>query len=414
MSQYRRAVRDQTLHFIYTLNDGSGGAIDPSDAFEAGDFRIYKDGSATQRSSTAGFTVANTFDTVTGLGQFSVDLSDNSDAGFYEVGSTYEILLVPDTETVDAQTVVAKIGSFRIVDGAEFYPDGFVHVDTVNGAAGTVVGANGTPGNPVDSLADARTICEALGLRAVLVAPNSSVTAAASFAGYRITGEDYTLALGGQSFDNATVSGATVSGTFSGTANFRGCLVGAITGPSANITRSGLTGTITANGAGDWYLADCWQQGSATFNFGAAVANTNLRVLRYAGGFSLSNCGQAGTDAFTFSGVGALTINSNCTGGSGEIQGVVALTDNGAVTLTQAAQMVPDTVFSRTSAEPTGVPVLGTDDMAAILEWVAMLNLTTVQQSSSNLTVRDISDASDIATAPYSNNGTVAERGAFS
>ena len=54
------------------------------------DIEIYKNGSTTQRSSDNGYTLLDTdgidFDGITGIHGFSVDLSDNTDAGFYAVG----------------------------------------------------------------------------------------------------------------------------------------------------------------------------------------------------------------------------------------------------------------------------------------------------------------------------------------
>lgn len=108
------AIVDSTYRIYFTSSDASGGAIAPSDAFEAADIRIYKDGSATQRSSTAGWTMTSPFDSVTGLHLIEIDLSDNTDAGFYEAGSDYVVVLSPDTETVDGQTVVSVLGQFRI------------------------------------------------------------------------------------------------------------------------------------------------------------------------------------------------------------------------------------------------------------------------------------------------------------
>lgn len=103
-----------TLYHPFTTNASTGAAVAPSSAFEAADVRIYKNGSATQRSSEAGYTMTSPFDSVTGLHMLAIDLSDNTDSGFYAVGSTYHVVLVPD-ETVDSVSVVAVLCSFRIV-----------------------------------------------------------------------------------------------------------------------------------------------------------------------------------------------------------------------------------------------------------------------------------------------------------
>lgn len=288
----RDAIRGSTVRIFFTTSDAAGGAIDPSDAFEAADIDIYKDGSATQRSSTAGWTMTSPFDAVTGLHLIEIDLSDNTDAGFYEVGSQYAVVITPD-ETVDGQTVASVLSQFQISDGAEYYPDGWIYVDTNNGTAGTTVGVNGTMGNPTTTLASARTIAEALGIRQIRVVPGSSVTAASSFANYRIDARGSTLAYGSQSFDDAVLAVTTTSGSFTGTPVF--------------------------------------------------------------------------------------------------------VEDAGTI-----------------SEEPSAVPVLGTATLKEVLEWVAFMHLTEINQTASATVVRDIADTSDIGTAAYSNDGATVVRGAFS
>lgn len=114
MTSHKTAGVGTTVRFQFTTNASTGAAVAPSSAFEAADIVIYKDGSATQRTSTAGWTMTSPFDSVVGLHQIAIDLSDNTDAGFYAVGSEYAVTLQPD-ETVDGVTVVAVIGTFRIV-----------------------------------------------------------------------------------------------------------------------------------------------------------------------------------------------------------------------------------------------------------------------------------------------------------
>lgn len=71
------------------------------------DIEVYKDGSMTQRTSDNGYTLLDTdgidLDLATGIHGFSIDLSDNSDAGFYADGSQFRIVV--DAITVNAQTV---------------------------------------------------------------------------------------------------------------------------------------------------------------------------------------------------------------------------------------------------------------------------------------------------------------------
>lgn len=106
-----------TLPHLFDSFDGGTGASITMTNLAVADIKIYKDGSATQRSSTAGFTLLDTdgidFDTITGIHGFSIDLSDNTDAGFYAVGSWYHVVV--DNITIDAQTVSFVACAFRIV-----------------------------------------------------------------------------------------------------------------------------------------------------------------------------------------------------------------------------------------------------------------------------------------------------------
>ena len=81
----------------------------------ATDIEIYKNGSTTQRSSDAGYTLLDTdgtnFDSITGIHGFSIDLSNNSHAGFYANGFQYWIVV--SAITVNSQTV-SFVYYFRI------------------------------------------------------------------------------------------------------------------------------------------------------------------------------------------------------------------------------------------------------------------------------------------------------------
>lgn len=97
------------VRFGFGTFAAAGANVAPNSAFEAADLRIYKatDGaalSATQRSSANGITMTSPFDSLTGVHTVDIDLTDNTDAGFYASGCYYEVWLCPD-ETVDSQTI---------------------------------------------------------------------------------------------------------------------------------------------------------------------------------------------------------------------------------------------------------------------------------------------------------------------
>lgn len=106
----------QTLYIPFASYTGSSGASSATTNFAASDIEIYKDGSTTQRASDNGYTLLDTdgqdFDGITGINGFSVNLADNSDAGFYAAGSRY--FIVVSTVTIDSQTVSFVAATFNI------------------------------------------------------------------------------------------------------------------------------------------------------------------------------------------------------------------------------------------------------------------------------------------------------------
>ena len=105
-----------TLYVPFATYAGETGASVTLTGLLAGDIEIYKDGSVTQRASDAGYTLLDTdgidFDGITGIHGFSIDLSDNTDAGFYAVGSWYWVVV--SAVTIDSQTVNFIAATFRI------------------------------------------------------------------------------------------------------------------------------------------------------------------------------------------------------------------------------------------------------------------------------------------------------------
>ena len=76
------------------------------------DCHVHKDGAVAQRTSSAGETLSLNFDSVTGNHLLALDLSDDTHAGFYAAGSTYQVRI--EGATVDGANINAWIGSFSI------------------------------------------------------------------------------------------------------------------------------------------------------------------------------------------------------------------------------------------------------------------------------------------------------------
>jgi hypothetical protein len=108
---------NSVLPIFFDSYAGSTGASSTISGLAVTDIEIYKGTSMTQRSSDAGYTLLDTdgidLDGITGINGFSVDLSDNTDAGFYAAGSFYNVVV--SAITVDSQTVNFIAATFRIV-----------------------------------------------------------------------------------------------------------------------------------------------------------------------------------------------------------------------------------------------------------------------------------------------------------
>lgn len=101
-----------TIRIPFSSYDKDDGSSITMTNYSAADILIYKDGSTTERASTAGFTATTDFDGKTGKHLAVIDLADNTTADFYNAGSEY--LVAIDSVTVDAVTTGGWIARFRI------------------------------------------------------------------------------------------------------------------------------------------------------------------------------------------------------------------------------------------------------------------------------------------------------------
>lgn len=108
------------VSLLYSTHAAAGGNVAPSTAIDAADIRIYRAAhsiavSATERSSSSGITSTSPFDSLTGFHAVDIDLTDNTDAGFYAAGYRYYIVFAPNDETIDSQTITGVLlGFFEI------------------------------------------------------------------------------------------------------------------------------------------------------------------------------------------------------------------------------------------------------------------------------------------------------------
>lgn len=368
---------DMTIQIPFNTFNSLGASVTVTN-LAAGDVKIHKNGTVAERTGSSGVTVLIDFDGITGNHIIEIDLSDNDDAGFYAIESDYTVRL--EGITVDGQILNVWIGTFSIVNrnamwdrvltGAthniatssgrrlrgiqEFqgYENGAVWVNTLSGTAGTVNYENGTVEKPVLTIADARIIADNLNMKKFQIISGSTITFAQSFDGFEFNGENWTLALGGQSVSGSVFHGASVTGICTGAnkPSFEHCHFGNVTLPPCIFKTCSLGQGIISGNIGDYFFNGCYSSVAGTalpcFDFGSGIGISNLNMRHYSGGIEIEN--MANGDNMSLEGFGQLVINANCAGGTVAIRGNFTVTDNAseAVTLSDDARIDVNNIFA--------------------------------------------------------------------
>lgn len=325
----------QTIKISFNTYDANGASVTVTDLV-AGDVKIHKDGGLTQRTSSAGITVSIDFDGITGNHIISIDLSDNTDAGFYALGSTYQVRL--EGITVVTQTLNSWVGIFSVRSAAESYAlyAGGVWIDDAAANANTVVGVDGLPSNPVSTLAAARTIADALGVKKYYIVNDSTLTLAATHLNWEFIGKGLRnqLDLGSQSVNDSYFEHLVLSGTQGGAQKIEAycCYLNGIIGLKIIAKYCFLTATNTL-AVGTLNIFDhCSSNvpGGSTpaLTFQAGV--TSIGVRHYSGGLQLNN--MTSDHTVSFEAKGQLIVDASCTSGNISARGNMKITDNGTTT----------------------------------------------------------------------------------
>jgi hypothetical protein len=106
---------NSTVTVLFNSFDSSNASVTMS-GLAVTDIEIYKGTSMTQRSSDSGYTLIDTdgidIDSTTGVHGFSIDLSDDTDSGFFAIGNDYFVVI--NAITVDSQVVSFCVATFSI------------------------------------------------------------------------------------------------------------------------------------------------------------------------------------------------------------------------------------------------------------------------------------------------------------
>lgn len=104
-------VPGSTVRIPWNTHDAKGGSATRA---VNGTVRIYKDSSTTERASSAGITDSEDWDGFAGMHYLLIDLSNNTDAGFYAAQHDYVVAVTG--QTVSGQPVNVFLASFSIAN----------------------------------------------------------------------------------------------------------------------------------------------------------------------------------------------------------------------------------------------------------------------------------------------------------
>jgi hypothetical protein len=131
----------KTIFFPFHTFAAAGGSVTLT-GLAVTDIEVYKNASMTQRSSDAGYALVDTdgidLDGITGIHGFTIDTSDNTDAGFFAAGNDYTVVV--SAVTVDSQTVNFIAGRFSIDNRSTAVMATASAVSTLQTTANTIAG----------------------------------------------------------------------------------------------------------------------------------------------------------------------------------------------------------------------------------------------------------------------------------
>lgn len=315
-------------HYVqFVLYEADGSALNPTATLATGDFKVVEDG------GTLGNVI--NFPTNEGGGAYRV-LVDSTQVT--TPGTKTTILCRDQTATQDWLDTSIDIVVLRLDEVASRFYSGShgpgIHVDS-GGSAGTVLGVNGTPANPVTTWASALTLAGKLGINRFYIDGGTSVTMTGSVADYEFVGSgefsSNTVNLGNQLCNNAHFSNLKITGTqnsSSARAEFHECLLSSVTSIHAAAFRCGIQNTISFSVNDDNFFDGCFsaETGGTTPTF-SLTSNVDIDISHWSGDLQFANAGS--TNEVDLEGFGELVIAASCSSFTINVRGAFVEEDNG-------------------------------------------------------------------------------------
>lgn len=342
--------------------------------------RLVMGGAGGDGGNTGGVVV------VRGISQMDIDPSVATTVvsdGLIEAGvlagmaATVSGLVVPTAAEVadavwdeDAADHVSA-GSMGLAQTLALYDDGegpAIHFHTLDGAAGTAVGVNGTPNNPCNNAADAKVLADTLNLTryhlqyGLFVAPAGDYSSVS----WHSSGPASQLNLSA-STDNgaAEFTNIIIVGTILGAVakRFNGCVLSnvSISGPA--VCRDCLiVGDCAVSGGSSRFINCATIQSDVTaptLSLTHALGTTSTDFRGWSGRLKLKNLVGAPRVSF-YSNEGEVEVDSTCTGGSVSFFGDVGVVNTSGGTVvnhvgTSALKLLSETITDAQLAESNSV-----------------------------------------------------------
>lgn len=302
-----------------------------------------------------------------------------------------------------------------------------VWIDGAAANTNTVLGTDGTPDNPVSTIAAATTIATALGSQRFYLMNSTSITLAQTYEGYEFvgTGISNQITLGSQDVDNTVFFNVVLTGTQGGTQFMRAvdCRLQALLSAEILADDCWLTGDITLRAATNHSFGQCksGMPGNDTPDLtfpGSGTTSVNFR--HYSGGLTLKS--GISTDTISYESDGQLIIDASCTSINVTVRGNCSITDNGTTT-----SLTQDAALSRTSINAEVVDALNVDTYAEVTSppsaissimarvgWLFALSRNKGTQTSTTKTLRNDADGANIGTSAISDDSTTFTRNKWS